>query len=87
MSGMGSECCHHRAADPHRGNPVYRRVLWAVLAINATMFAVEVVAGLAAGSASLQADALDFLGDAGSYAISLFVRISERHEAAPMSEQ
>jgi Co/Zn/Cd efflux system component len=37
------------------------------------MFAVEVVAGLAAGSASLQADALDFLGDSGNYAISLFV--------------
>jgi len=34
---------------------------------------VEVIAGLAAGSASLQADALDFLGDAGNYAISLFV--------------
>ena len=40
----------------------YRRALWAVLAINAAMFAVEVIAGLAAGSASLQADALDFLG-------------------------
>jgi Co/Zn/Cd efflux system component len=44
-----------------------------VLAINAVMFAVEVAAGLAAGSASLQADAIDFLGDAGNYAISLFV--------------
>ncbi|MGA7457470.1 MAG: cation transporter [Methyloceanibacter sp.] len=47
--------------------------MWAVLIINAAMFAVEVVAGLASGSASLQADALDFLGDAGNYAISLFV--------------
>jgi Co/Zn/Cd efflux system component len=37
------------------------------------MFAIEIGAGLAAGSASLQADALDFLGDAGNYAISLFV--------------
>ena len=37
------------------------------------MFAVEIGAGLASGSASLQADALDFLGDAGNYAISLFV--------------
>ena len=37
------------------------------------MFAVEVVAGLAAGSASLQADSLDFLGDAANYAISLLV--------------
>jgi Co/Zn/Cd efflux system component len=51
----------------------YRRVLWAVLAINGVMFAVEVIAGLAAGSASLQADALDFLGDAANYAISLLV--------------
>src|SRR6266568_7319306 len=54
-------------------NTGYRRVLWAVLGINAAMFLVEVAAGLAAGSASLQADALDFLGDAGNYAISLFV--------------
>jgi Co/Zn/Cd efflux system component len=37
------------------------------------MFAVEIGAGVAAGSASLQADALDFLGDAGNYAISLLV--------------
>ena len=51
----------------------YRRVLWGVLAINAAMFVVEIVAGLAAGSASLQADALDFLGDAANYGISLAV--------------
>jgi Co/Zn/Cd efflux system component len=37
------------------------------------MFVVEIGAGLAAGSASLQADALDFLGDAGNYIISLAV--------------
>lgn len=73
---MSASCCSHdscHATDPHRGNPTYRRVLWAVLGINAVMFAVEVVAGVAAGSASLQADGLDFLGDAGNYAISLFV--------------
>jgi hypothetical protein len=68
---MSASCCNH-ADDPHRGNQAYRRVLGAVLAINAVMFAVEVAAGVAAGSASLQADALDFLGDAGNYAISLF---------------
>jgi Co/Zn/Cd efflux system component len=34
---------------------------------------VEIGAGLASGSASLQADALDFLGDAGNYIISLLV--------------
>ena len=68
-----SESCCPPPVDTHRGNPAYRGVLWAVLAINAAMFAVEVAAGLASGSASLQADALDFLGDAGNYAISLFV--------------
>jgi Co/Zn/Cd efflux system component len=69
---MSASCCD-QPTDAHRGNDGYRIVLWAVLAINAAMFAVEVAAGLAAGSASLQADALDFLGDAGNYAISLFV--------------
>jgi Co/Zn/Cd efflux system component len=69
---MTASCCN-QPVDIHRGNQSYRRVLWAVLIINAAMFAVEVVAGLAAGSASLQADALDFLGDSGNYAISLFV--------------
>ena len=37
------------------------------------MFLAEIVVGVAAGSASLQADALDFLGDAANYAISLTV--------------
>jgi Co/Zn/Cd efflux system component len=69
---MSASCCG-QAQDPHRGSESYRRVLWAVLAINAAMFGVEVMAGLAAGSASLQADALDFLGDAGNYIISLLV--------------
>ena len=75
MCIMSPNCCHdcHDVSDPQRGNPAYRRVLWSVLAINAVMFAVEIGAGLAAGSASLQADALDFLGDASNYAISLFV--------------
>ena len=48
-----------------------RRVLWLALAINAAMFGVEVVFGLIADSLSLQADALDFFGDAANYAISL----------------
>ena len=51
----------------------YRGVLWMVLILNAIMFLVELGAGLAAGSVSLQADALDFLGDSANYGISLFV--------------
>src|SRR5262245_60463319 len=70
---MPASCCTAPALDPHRGNPSYRRALWVVLGINASMFIFEIGAGLAAGSASLQADALDFLGDAGNYAISLLV--------------
>jgi Co/Zn/Cd efflux system component len=66
-------CCHHCDDDPQGDNAAQRRILWVVLAINAAMFAIEIGAGLAAGSASLQADALDFLGDAANYAISLFV--------------
>ncbi len=68
------DCCDHcHAPDNHRANPGYRRILWLVLAINAAMFLVEIGAGVAAGSASLQADALDFFGDAANYGISLLV--------------
>ncbi len=73
---MSAHCCGHHREDPGANllqQVAYRRVLWWVLAINGAMFSVEIGAGLAAGSAALQADALDFLGDAANYAISLFV--------------
>ena len=73
---MADCCCTPPPLDlgkPKAEVAAFRRVLWAVLGINAAMFLVEVGAGLAAGSASLQADALDFLGDAANYAISLLV--------------
>ena len=50
-----------------------RRVLMIVLAINAALFVGEFGAGWWAGSTALQADSLDSLGDAGVYALSLFV--------------
>jgi Co/Zn/Cd efflux system component len=43
------------------------------LVVNAGFFVAEIVAGAAAGSASLQADALDFFGDSANYAVSLGV--------------
>jgi Co/Zn/Cd efflux system component len=49
------------------------RALWVALAVNAGFFLAEIVAGAAAGSASLMADALDFFEDAANYAISLGV--------------
>lgn len=67
---MGADCC---TPDITAADTRFRRVLWAVLIINAGMFLAEIVAGLAAKSVSLQADALDFLGDAANYGISLLV--------------
>jgi len=70
----------------HRDAPVtarMRRALIVALVINAGMFGVEITAGLAAQSVSLQADALDFLGDAATYGITLFVlAMSARWRAA-----
>lgn len=54
-------------------NPAYKRILWAVILINAAMFVIEMSAGKLAGSQALQADALDFLGDALTYGVSLAV--------------
>lgn len=55
------------------GESVQARILWIVLAINITMFVVEVASGLIARSMALQADALDFLADSANYGIALFV--------------
>lgn len=71
---MSASCCP--TPEPETGthnDPRWRRVLWIALVANAAMFAVEIVAGVAADSRALQADALDFLGDAANYAISLGV--------------
>lgn len=68
MPGCG-DCC----AAPRPANRTLRRVLWAALILNGLMFLVEMVAGLLGRSVALQADALDFLGDAGNYGLSLFV--------------
>lgn len=67
-------CCHgHDHAHGPRADGPYRSILWVALALNAAMFVVEIGAGVAAGSVSLLADALDFLGDAANYGVSLFV--------------
>ncbi len=67
-----AECCGNEVRFDGMSK-AYRRVLWAVIAINATMFVVELGAGFAAGSMALKADSLDFLGDTATYAISLAV--------------
>lgn len=67
-------CCDSACgSEEAKADPRWRRVLWVALIVNAAMFLVEMVAGTAADSRALKADALDFLGDAGNYAISLAV--------------
>jgi len=71
---MADDCCASACGTQKTLNdPRWRRVLWIALGLNAAMFAAEIVAGVMAHSRSLQADALDFLGDAANYAISLGV--------------
>ena len=70
---MGKTCCGRDEAGANNNDPTWRRILWIALGLNAIMFGVEIVAGIAADSRALQADALDFLGDAANYAISLGV--------------
>lgn len=71
---MAEHCC---AATPKpdkaNNDPRWRRILWIALVSNLVMFFVEMAAGALGGSRALQADALDFLGDAANYAISLSV--------------
>ncbi len=68
---MSAPGCGSASAATLSDDSRTRPVLWLALAINAAMFGFEVVFGLIADSLSLQADALDFFGDAGNYAISL----------------
>lgn len=70
---MAGGCCGGSETPPPSRDKAWRRVLWIALAINGAMFAVEMAAGVAAQSAALKADALDFLGDSANYAISLGV--------------
>lgn len=73
MACRHDACCSGAAPRQEKNWPQWRRALWIALAVNAGFFLTEIVAGAATGSASLQADALDFFGDAANDAISLGV--------------
>lgn len=60
-------CCAPEAKDIQQ-----RKLLWAVLVLNALMFGVEFVAGWWAHSSGLMADSLDMLADALVYGASLY---------------
>lgn len=67
-----ADCCEDKScaleALKERQSGTLRTVLW----INAVMFVVVLAAGLYASSSALLADSLDNLGDALTYALSLY---------------
>ena len=67
-------CCGNKRKELERmaQQGAQRRVLLWVMAINLVMFFVEFGAGIVANSSALQADAVDMLGDAAVYALSLW---------------
>lgn len=67
---MPCACDHDCSLDRLRERQ--RNTLRAVLAINAVMFFVIAAAALYAGSSALLSDSLDNLGDAFTYALSLY---------------
>jgi cation diffusion facilitator family transporter len=71
---MADSCCSAKSVELESlaRRAEQRRVLVAVLAINAVMFVAEFGAGIVAGSAALMADAADMLGDALVYGVSLY---------------
>ncbi|MBP6504855.1 MAG: cation transporter [Rhodoferax sp.] len=75
---MSAHCCDHDTPGVETivNLARYRKILWIALIVNATMFLVEIGAGVQAGSLSLLADAVDFAGDALNYAVSLAVLAS-----------
>jgi Co/Zn/Cd efflux system component len=65
--------CTSCESDKKPETPQIRRVLWIALIANLIMFVVEAIGSFTAHSVSLRADALDFLGDAANYSVTLFV--------------
>ena len=68
---MSASCCSNKKFDGISDR--YKRTLLIVIALNALMFGVELTGGIFSQSQALQADALDFLADALTYGMSLWV--------------
>ena len=64
--------CQCSVPAPAENDSGYGRILWIALVANLAMFFIEAGVSLYAESAALLADAADFLGDSGNYALSLW---------------
>ena len=68
-----ADCCNDKACAIEAMRERQSATLRIVLAINAVLFVLEFASGLLAGSTALMSDSLDNLGDATTYALSLYV--------------
>ncbi len=68
---MGCEC--GKCLEQEQNDKRQRKVLWAVLAINAAFFIIEITFGIVSHSMGLIADSLDMMADALVYGMSLAV--------------
>lgn len=63
LTRLGANDDDEAIPDLSHVTPTYKRALWIVILLNVGYGAIEIVGGFLAGSQSLKADALDFLGD------------------------
>ena len=80
-----ASCCEDKSCEIDALREKHSRVLKIVLVINAVMFLVESTTGWLANSTSLMADALDMLGDALVYGMSLYVLTKSQQQQAKVA--
>jgi len=68
----GCDACGAKAIEAAQ-SPAYIKTLWIVVGMNAVMFVVGVIVTATSRSVSVQADLLDFLGDAIATGIGLLM--------------
>jgi len=82
MQHDAHDCC---PADLKADTSRDKRILRLVLVLNFAMFVLEIWQGLMADSTALLADSMDFLSDAFSYGITLYVIDRHLHTRAKAS--
>lgn len=80
-----ADCCENKSCAIEALKKRQSGTLKIVLAINAVMFVVVFAAGLLANSTALLSDSLDNLGDALTYALSLYVISRSSREKAKVA--
>ncbi|HZV62840.1 MAG TPA: cation transporter [Methylophilaceae bacterium] len=80
-----ADCCEDKTCAIEALKKRQSGTLKIVLAINAVMFVVVFAAGLLAASTALMSDSLDNLGDAMTYALSLYVVSRSDREKAKVA--